>query len=394
MALDAVIFDLDGTLIDTNAAHVEAWRRAFEACGYKVPPDRIAVEIGKGGDFLVAAVLGPSAEREHGERLGKLSAEAFLDVAAKEHFRLMPGAEELLGALRQGGLKLALATSSKVKHLKATWDSLGFDLSERFDVVINADDAARTKPAPDLVHAALDKLGLFAAQCAMVGDTPYDGQACAQAGVACLAVLCGGNSAEPLRRAGARGVWRDPTDLAAHLEDALRLASPGPTRWTRQWAEALMREALAAAREGVARGEWPDGCVLAGADGSVLARAHSEVRAGGNPAAQAALVALGRVPAGGPERDLVLVSTLEPTVLTTGAAIAAGVDLMIFGLPSPLEDNARRVRPSGTGDSPLPRLVGGLLPGEVRALLDEVARSGEDGGRAAQARRFLQPPGG
>jgi HAD superfamily hydrolase (TIGR01509 family) len=392
MALDAVIFDLDGTLLDTNAAHVEGWRRAFEACGYKVPPDRIAVEIGKGGDFLVPAVLGPSAEREHGERLRKLSAEAFLDVAAKEHFRLMPGAEELLGALRQRGLKLALATSSKVKHLKATWASLGFDLSERFDVVVNADDAARTKPAPDLVHAALDKLGLFAPQCALVGDTPYDGQACAQAGVACLAVLCGGNSAEPLRRAGARGVWRDPGDLAAHLDDALQLASPGPTHWTRERAEGLMREALAAAREGVARGEWPGGCVLVRGDGAVLARAHSEVRHSGNPAAQAALVALARAaPAVEKERDLVLVSTLEPTVLATGAAVAAGADLMIFGLMTPLEDNARRVRPSGTGDSPLPRAVGGVLPDEARALLGELARGGD---WAAPAQRFLNAPPG
>src|SRR3954454_12666804 len=104
MALDAVLFDLDGTLIDPNAAHVEGWRRAFEACGYKVPPDRIAVEIGKGGDFLVSAVLGQSAEKKPGERLRKLSADAFLEVARKEHFRLMPGAEELLASLRQRGL--------------------------------------------------------------------------------------------------------------------------------------------------------------------------------------------------------------------------------------------------------------------------------------------------
>src|SRR5262249_23373969 len=162
--------------------------------------------------------------------------------------------------------KLALATSSKVKHLKATMDSLGFDLTGLFDVVLNADDAARTKPAPDLVHAALRKLGLFAAQCAMVGDTPYDGQACRQAGVACLAVLCGGNSAGPLRRAGACGVWQDPADLLAHLDEALHVTSPGPAHWMRDAAESLLREALAAAWEAVAAGEAPAGCALARAD--------------------------------------------------------------------------------------------------------------------------------
>src|SRR5919199_4932086 len=110
MALDGVIFDLDGTLADTNRAHAEAWRQAFEACGYQVPLDRIAVEIGKGGDFLVSAVLGAQADREHGDRLRHESAEAFLRIAGREHFRLLPGALELLAGLRRRGLKLALAT--------------------------------------------------------------------------------------------------------------------------------------------------------------------------------------------------------------------------------------------------------------------------------------------
>jgi tRNA(adenine34) deaminase len=157
-----------------------------------------------------------------------------------------------------------------------------------------------------------------------------------------------------------------------------------------------MREALAVAREGVARGEWPDGCVLVGTDGAVLARAHSDVRRSGNPAAQAALVALARAAeaAARPQRDLVLVSTLEPSVLVTGAAVAAGVDLAIFGLTSPTEDNARRVRPSGSGDSPLPRLVGNVLAEEVRELLGEYARDGGDDNAVALARRFAEKPRG
>src|SRR4051812_7579166 len=113
MALDGVLFDLDGTLPDTNGAHVEAWRRAFEACGYRVGPDRIAVEVGKGGDLLVAAVLGAGAEKKDGERLREEHGRAFLEIAGHTRFGLFPGAVDLPRRLRERGIKTALATSSK-----------------------------------------------------------------------------------------------------------------------------------------------------------------------------------------------------------------------------------------------------------------------------------------
>jgi HAD superfamily hydrolase (TIGR01509 family) len=392
MALDGLIFDLDGTLVDTNDAHVEAWRRAFEACGFKVPPDRIAVEIGKGGDFLISAVLGVQAEKEHGERLRQLSMEAFLDVARHQHFRLFPGVHELLRRLRERGLKIALATSSKARHLQATWDSLGLDLTREFDEVITASDIERTKPAPDLVRASLKKMGLFPAQCAMLGDTPYDAQACLQAGVVCLGVRCGGNSTAALRGAGARAVWNDPADLLTHLDEALDLASPGPARWTQELAERLMREALAAAREGLAAGEPPAGCVLVRNDGTVLARGHAEARRRRNRTAHAPLLALSDAADRGrsAERSPVLVCTLEPCVLCTGAAIEVGADAVIFGLPTPLENGVRRVRPYETGEYPLPRAVGAVLEQENRALLQEYLRGCKVPHEQAWARRFLE----
>src|SRR5262249_48895828 len=155
-------------------------------------PDRIAVEIGKGGDLLVSAVLGAEAEKKDGGRLRQEHGRQFLDVARHTRFRLFPGAEDLLRRLRERGLKAALATSSEKSHLDATLASAGVDLSRHFDVVTTKDDAGTSKPAPDLVHAALGKLGMFPAQCAMVGDTPYDAAACLQAGVVCLGVLSGG----------------------------------------------------------------------------------------------------------------------------------------------------------------------------------------------------------
>jgi HAD superfamily hydrolase (TIGR01509 family) len=371
MALDGIIFDMDGTLVDTNAAHVEAWRRAFESCGYKVPADRIAVEVGKGGDFLVPAVLGAEADHRDGARLRHASQEAFLDIASHTHFELMPGARELIARLHERGLKLALATSSKHKHLRATLDSLGLDLPSLFDVLVTADDTEHSKPAPDLVHAAVQKLDLFAAQCAMVGDTPYDAMACRQAGVACLGVLCGGNDAKTLRRAGARGAWRDPADLLAHLDTALQVASPGTMHWTREAAEALMREAVASAQAGSAAGERPEGCALARGDGSLVTRAHPAIRRTGVPTAHATLVAAALAAQQGtlPSSGLVLACTAEPCILCTGAAIELGVDTIFFALPAAGENNPRRILPSETDEAPLPRIVGDVLTTETRTLL-------------------------
>src|SRR3954467_6881288 len=123
MALDAVIFDIDGTLVDTNCAHVEAWERAFAAYGYQVPADRIATEVGKGGDKLVPAILGEQAAQKHGKALRDRSAEEFLALARKQHFKLFLGVPDLLAALKEKGLRLALATSSSQKHLQGIFDS-------------------------------------------------------------------------------------------------------------------------------------------------------------------------------------------------------------------------------------------------------------------------------
>ncbi|MBV9122391.1 MAG: HAD family hydrolase, partial [Planctomycetes bacterium] len=194
MALDSIIFDVDGTLVDTNPAHVEAWDRAFQAHGYKVARDRIAVEIGKGGDLLVSAVLGQQAEEEHGDDLRQANTEAYLQITKREHFRVFPGVRDLIRTLRQRGLRVALATSSKSNQLEATLRSAGLEAEELGDMVITASEAQTSKPAPDLVIASVRKQDLCPAQCAMVGDTPYDAEACKHAGVVCLGLLCGGNT--------------------------------------------------------------------------------------------------------------------------------------------------------------------------------------------------------
>ncbi len=218
----AVIFDVDGTLVDTNQAHIEAWEEAFAAHGLQVPRERIRPEVGKGGDQLVPSIAGEAAERREGAAIRDAHDRSFLRSAREQHFRVFPGVPELFAALRGRGLLTALSTSSKKKFLEATENSAGSDLASLADVVVTADEVAASKPAPDLVEVTLGKLGVDAGRCVFVGDTVHDGEAARRAGVAFVGVLCGGTSAEAnLRAAGARSVWRDPAELLHHLDEAL-----------------------------------------------------------------------------------------------------------------------------------------------------------------------------
>jgi len=228
MTIKGMIFDIDGTLIDTNAAHVEAWRRAFARMGYHVPTQRIVAETGKGGDHLVPSVLGDEVEKREGESLRRLQKEEFLTIAATQHFGVFPGTEEIFPALRARGIGTALATSSDEKHLDATLASAGLDLRRLADVVVTKAEKEASKPAPDLVVDSVERLGLSATECAMVGDTVYDGEACRRAGVVFLGVLSGGTPESELREAGAREVWEDVGHLLADLDRAIEIASLDP----------------------------------------------------------------------------------------------------------------------------------------------------------------------
>jgi HAD superfamily hydrolase (TIGR01509 family) len=377
MALDAIVFDLDGTLVDTNALHVEAWERVFDAHGYRVAADRVFVEVGKGGDQLIPSLLGEGIDRKDGEAMRAEHPRAFATLARAKGIKPFTNARELLDELRRRGLTLVLATSSGEGHLRVIEEASGLKVREAVDAVVTSDDADQSKPAPDLVTAAVRKAGVSPAQAAMVGDTPWDAEAAKHAGVVCLGVTCGGNEAETLRRAGARGVWRDPADLLAHLDYALRTASPGPAHLTQAKIDGLMRQALATAREAMEAGEVPIGCVLVRGDGvTVVARGFNELNRTQNKTAHAEMVtftrAAGKVPTDA--RDLILVSTLEPCVMCTGASMEAAVDTILYALRAPADSGTGRVAPPQSPESQMPRIVGGVLAQESRALFEEWLR--------------------
>jgi HAD superfamily hydrolase (TIGR01509 family) len=300
MALDAFLFDVDGTLLDTNGWHIEAWRRAFEGHGYSIAADRIEREIGKGSDKVVDAILGTSGEKEHGEALREAHAENFLELAREQKFVVFPQTRELLQATRERGLKTALATSSNEVHLEAVQKSAGIELSPLVDIITTKDDAANSKPDPDLVLAAVQKLGLSPAQCAMLAIHPTTRKPARKPAWSCIGVLTGGHTPETLTSAGARAVYRDTADVLEHLDDVLQIASPTQVSLTRDLQEKLMREAISVAREGMNNGEAPIGAVLARGDGEIIARGYNEMNASQNKTAHAEIVtfarAAGKVP--------------------------------------------------------------------------------------------------
>ena len=215
MKRGTVILDVDGTLVDSNDAHAHAWVDAFAEAGVTVPFDAVRRSIGMGGDKLMPAVSGIAEDSKRGKRISARRGEIF-----KERYLpgvlAFPGARELVSRLREDGFRLAVASSAKEDELGPLLDRAGVaDLIER---ATSSDDAEGSKPEPDVVEAALAKSGASAQGALMLGDTPYDIEAARAAGVAVVALECGGWAARDLE--GALAVYRDPADLLAHYDES------------------------------------------------------------------------------------------------------------------------------------------------------------------------------
>jgi HAD superfamily hydrolase (TIGR01509 family) len=210
------VLDIDGTLVDSNYQHALAWYRALRSLGETFPVWRLHRLIGMGGDHLVTEIGGEELEQRIGDearkRQGELAGELIPEMAP------LPGARDLLVAIKQRGHRLVLASSGRAEHVDAFLDLL--DARELAEAWTTSADVDSSKPAPDLLHVALEKIGEPAdAPSVMVGDSVWDVIAAKNAGMPAIVVRSGGFGDDELREAGAIALYDTPGDLAAALDE-------------------------------------------------------------------------------------------------------------------------------------------------------------------------------
>lgn len=209
---DTAVVDVDGTLVDTNYHHALAWFRAFRGYGITLPVWRLHRAVGMGGDQLVAAVAGDEVEDRLGDELRARWAEEFAPML--HEVQPLEGARELLGELRRRGFAVVLASSGKAEHVDHYLDLLdGRSVAQAWTT---SDDVDDTKPAPDLLHVAVQKVDGVAP--VVIGDSVWDFEAAQRAGYPGYALRTGGFSLEELRGSGARAVYESLVELREDLD--------------------------------------------------------------------------------------------------------------------------------------------------------------------------------
>jgi HAD superfamily hydrolase (TIGR01509 family) len=210
------VLDIDGTLVDTNYHHTLAWFRALARYDLILPIWRIHRHIGMGGDQVVPALCGDDVENRHGDDIRAAEGDEYAKLIGE--VRTMAGSRELIEALKARGHVVVLASSAKQGEVETYVDLL--DARGLADAWTTSADVDATKPAPDLVHAAVSRVAADPAQAVMVGDTPWDVKAAAAADVPTLTVMTGGFSAAELREAGAAEVYESVAELTDRLDQS------------------------------------------------------------------------------------------------------------------------------------------------------------------------------
>jgi HAD superfamily hydrolase (TIGR01509 family) len=211
-----VLFDVDGTLVDTSYLHVVAWWEALRESGHVVPMRQIHRGIGMGADQILDYLLGE--DRDTADDATMKAAHTALYAAYWERLEPLPGAADLLRACAARGLHVVLASSAAEKELAVLRKAL--DADDAITAVTSGSDAERTKPAPDIVGVALERSGLAPENVVFVGDSVWDVEASSQLGIPCIGLTSGGLAASELHDAGAVETYEYPADLLAKLDDS------------------------------------------------------------------------------------------------------------------------------------------------------------------------------
>jgi HAD superfamily hydrolase (TIGR01509 family) len=211
-----VIFDIDGTLVDSNRAHAESWAETLQSFGYSVIADEVQPLIGMGGDKLLPKLIGVDIESDAGKKYSEHRTRLFFEKYFPS-LRAFPGARALAERLHADGHVLVVASSASEEELDKLLGLAG--IKDLLTDTTSSDDAERSKPDPDIVNAAIRQSGLAAGELVMIGDTPYDVEAAGRAGVRIIAVRSGGWDDQAL--AGASAIYDDVATLLAEYDDSI-----------------------------------------------------------------------------------------------------------------------------------------------------------------------------
>jgi HAD superfamily hydrolase (TIGR01549 family) len=216
--IKAVVFDVDGTIVDSVDLHAQAWQEAFKKFGKEVELEAVRRQIGKGADQLLPVFFSKRELDEFGAKLDEYRG-ALFKKKYMPRVEAFPKVRDLFERIRQDGKRIALASSAKEDEL-ATYKKIA-RIEDLLEAETSSDDAERSKPHADIFAAALEKLaGITAKETIVVGDTPYDAEAAAKAHLTTVGLLCGGWREKELRQAGCVAVYRDPADLLDHYAES------------------------------------------------------------------------------------------------------------------------------------------------------------------------------
>jgi HAD superfamily hydrolase (TIGR01509 family) len=212
----AVLFDVDGTLVDSTYLHTLAWWQAFRQAGYEVPMARIHRSVGMGGDKILAALL--PADRDVSDDEEIMSSHAAVFATFWPYLRPLDGARDLLAQCHESGFAVALASSARLRDLENLRSAIGADAY--IDAATSSSDAKESKPEPDILVAALEAAGAKAEDTVYVGDAVWDIYAAKALDIPTIGLTCGGTSEAELRSAGAVEVYETPRALLDNLKDS------------------------------------------------------------------------------------------------------------------------------------------------------------------------------